>query len=284
MDAIFLYSDAPGNGRIVHKVDYIRRRLENIFEHVQITKANSLSELDELVALACSKFDVLVFAGGDGTFHRVVNAIAKEEKRPVIGYISSGTLNDFGKNFGISRNVNKCLNIIKKGKIQKFDIGIINDKTYFAFVSAIGTFSEISYATKRKRIRAFGKMAYYMNAVRDAVIPQSFTVKVHIGDNIKEHKVPFLMVLNSKYVGGFPVNLRNSLDDGKFDVYLTKPGLFNGLLNYLLLKRRNAYYRVDEVTIDPNYASPWCVDGEEGPKGKITIKLLKKHLKIYTNK
>lgn len=284
MNAIFLYSNAPGSGRIVNKIDFIRSRLEDIFDHVNIAYANNIDELDKLASLACAEYDVLVFAGGDGTFHRIVNAIAKEEKRPILGYISSGTLNDFGKNFGIDKRLNRSLNIIKKGKIQQFDIGVINDKRYFTFVSAIGTFSEISYATKRKRIQKFGKMAYYMNAVRDAVVPHSFSVKVHLGGEIKEHRVPFLMVLNSRYVGGFPINLRNSLDDGKFDVYLTKPGPFNGLLNYLFLKRRTAYYRIDEVTIDPIIDSPWCIDGEEGPKGQIHIKLLKKHLQIYTNR
>ncbi len=281
---MFLYSSAPGSGRILNKIDFIRGRLEEIFDNVRIANASDLDELDKLATLACAEYNVLVFAGGDGTFHRIVNAIAKEEKRPILGYISSGTLNDFGKNFGIDKRLNRCLNIIKRGKIQQFDIGLINDKVYFTFVAAIGTFSEISYATKRKRVKTFGKMAYYINAVKDAVVRKSFSVKVNTSGETKEHKVPFLMVLNSRYVGGFPINLKNSLEDGNFDVYLTKPGLFNGLLTYLLLKRRNADSRVDEITIDPNIDSAWCIDGEEGPRGKIHIKVLKKHLQIYTNK
>ena len=284
MNAIFLYSDAPGNGRIISKIEIIRTRLEEIFNYVNIAKASDLSELDKLAKTACFEYDVLVFAGGDGTFNRIVNVISKEEKRPIIGYIPSGTLNDFGKNFGIDRHIKKSLNIIKKGKIQEFDIGIINNQTYFAFVAAIGTFSEISYATKRKRIKTFGRMAYYMNAVKDAVIPRSFEVKITIDGKTNQHRVPFLMLLNSKYVGGFPVNLKNALDDGKFDVYLTKPGLFNGLLNYLFLKRRTSYYRVDEVIINPVINTPWCIDGEEGPMGEIHIRLINKHLRIYTNK
>ncbi|MFA5421812.1 MAG: YegS/Rv2252/BmrU family lipid kinase [Bacilli bacterium] len=284
MNAIFLYSNAPGSGRITKKVPYIEKRLTKIFKEVKILRVDTLLDFKQHTLEACHNFDVLVFAGGDGTFNYITNIIAKEEKRPTIGYIPSGTLNDFGKNFGINRNVAKSLDIIEKGKIKEFDIGLINNQIYFAFVAAIGTFSEISYATKRKRVRAFGKMAYYMNAVKDAVIPRSFDVEITIGNETYKHKVPFFLLLNSRFVGGFPVNLKNALDDGKFDVYLTKPGLFNGLVNYLFLKRRTAYYRVDKISISPDIQSPWCVDGEEGPRGDIEVVLLHKHLRIYTNK
>lgn len=284
MNAIFLYSNAPGNGRIVSKIPVIEKFLKETYANHQIIKTNDLLELEESAKQACSQADVLIFAGGDGTFHRIVNAIAKEEKRPLLGYISSGTLNDFGKNFGINRNINRSLKIIKRCKIAEFDIGLINDETYFTFVSAIGTFSEISYATKRKRIKMFGKMAYYVKAVKDAIIPRSFIVEVTIDGKTHSHKVPFFLLLNSRYIGGFPVNLKNALDDGKFDVYLTKPGLFNGLLNYLLLKRRTAYYRVDFIKITPDIDMPWCIDGEEGKPGPIEVKILPKHLRIITNR
>jgi YegS/Rv2252/BmrU family lipid kinase len=284
MNAIFLYSEAPGNGKIIKRISYIEKKLSKIFSKVTLVKANNLFELADNAKKACSKYDVLIFAGGDGTFHRIVNAIAKEENRPILGYISSGTLNDFGKNFGINRRISKSLKIIKKGKKLPFDVGLINGKTYFAFVAAIGAFSEISYATKRGRVKIFGKMAYYVNAVKDAVAPQSFDVKIVIDNVTYEHKVPFLLLLNGKYIGGFPISLRNKVDDGKFDLYLTKPGLFNGLLNYLFMKRHTSYYRVDKITILPSIQTPWCVDGEEGTTGPIDIVLLKKHISIFTNR
>lgn len=284
MNATFLYSDAPGNGRIASKIDFIDKKLKEMYSSYRIIKVASLSELDKEAKEACQTSEVLIFAGGDGTFNRIVNVVAKEEKRPIIGYLSSGTLNDFGKNFGINRSVKKSINIIKKGKIANFDIGLINNETYFTFVAAIGTFSEISYATKRKRVKTFGKMAYYVNAVKDAIIPRSFQVEISFEGKTYTHQVPFFLLLNSRYIGGFPINLKNSLADGKFDVYLTKPGLFNGLLNYLLLKRRTAYYRVDSIKITPNINMPWCIDGEEGKRGEIDVKVLPKHLQIYTNK
>lgn len=284
MNAIFLYSEAPGNGKIIKRISYIDKKLNRIFSKVAIVKANNLLELAENAKKSCGNYDVLIFAGGDGTFHRIINAIAKEENRPILGYISSGTLNDFGKNFGINRRISKSLRIIKKGKIKPFDIGLINGITYFAFVAAIGAFSEISYATKRARVKLFGKMAYYVNAVKDAIVPQNFDVKIVVDDVTYEHKVPFLLLLNGKYIGGFPISLRNKVDDGKFDLYLTKPGLFNGLLNYLFLKRHTSYYRVDKISILPNIEKPWCVDGEEGTPGPIDIVLLKKHINIFSNR
>ena len=282
MKALFLYSDSPGNGRIVKKIDYIERRLMEIFPTHVTLWTSSIGELEENAKKACREFDVLLFAGGDGTFNRIINAIASETKRPILGYISSGTLSDFGRNFGIGHNIRKSLNIIQRGKIQSFDIGCINQTTFFTYIVAIGTFSEISYSTKRIRLRKFGKLAYYVNAVKDAIIPHHFEVNITIDGVSTKHVVPFFLLLNSRYVGGFSVNFTNEVDDGKFDVYLTKPGLFNGLLNYALGKRKTDHYRVDRISVHPEIDTPWCIDGEKGIKGNIEIVLLKKHLTIFT--
>jgi diacylglycerol kinase family enzyme len=80
MNAIFLYSNAPGSGRIVNKIDFIRRRLEDTFDHVNISYANNIDELDKLASLACAKYDVLIFAGGDGTFHASLTRLPKRKK------------------------------------------------------------------------------------------------------------------------------------------------------------------------------------------------------------
>ncbi|MFA5481290.1 MAG: YegS/Rv2252/BmrU family lipid kinase [Bacilli bacterium] len=281
---MFLYSEMPGSGKIVKKIDYIVAALQDIFDYVKIIKVDNLVQLFDEAKTSCQHFDVLIFSGGDGTFNHIVNAIAGEEKRPILGYIPAGTLNDFGKNFGLTRNIKRSINTIRKGAVCEFDVGLINNQVYFAYVAAIGTFSEISYATKRKRVRSFGKMAYYVNAVKDAIIPRSFDVDLEIDGKLYHHRVPFFLLLNSKYVGGFPVNLRNALDDGKFDVYLTKPGLFNGLLHYFLLKARTAYYRVNKIRVSPSTNTPWCIDGEEGMAGNLQIICLNKHLRIFTNR
>jgi len=284
MNAILIYSQATGNGRFASKVKYVVARLNRIFSSVDVCRTESVAHLKSEATKACGTYDVLVFAGGDGTFNHIINAIAKESERPILAYIPAGTLNDFGKNFGIGRSIRKSLDIIERGKIESFDIGLIDGETYFAYVAAIGTFSEISYATKRQRIHSFGRMAYYMNAVKDAIIPNKFDVVVEI-DGIKHHHtVPFLLVLNGKYIGGFPVDRQNDLADGKLDVYLTKPGLFNGLLHYLCLKARTSHYRVDRISISSSRSTPWCVDGEEGPTGDVSIACLRSHLRIFSRR
>lgn len=282
MKALFLYSDSPGNGRIIKKLAYIGKRLSSIYESHQMILADTLRKLEESARMACREFDVLIFAGGDGTFNRIVNAIADEPRRPILGYISCGTLNDFGRNFGIGRNIRRALDVIEHGRAKPFDIGCINGTTYFTYIIAIGTFSEISYSTRRTRIRRFGKMAYYMNAVKDAIIPRHFRIDLEIDGESITHEVPFFLLLNSRYVGGFSINYANKLDDGKFDVYLTKPGLFNGLLNYFLLKRKTSHYQIQQMKVHADIDMSWCIDGEQGIKGDIEIVLLKKHLLIYS--
>lgn len=100
-----------------------------------------------MVIKVCGVCGVLIFAGGDGTFNMVANAVAKQETRQILGVIPTGTINDAAKNFKITRGIKRCLKIIKNKKVTQFDICKNNDE-YFAFASAIGVFKDIPYAKK----------------------------------------------------------------------------------------------------------------------------------------
>ena len=51
-----------------------------------------------------SMFDTVVCAGGDGTLNETVAGVIKLNKKPKIGYIPSGTTNDFAQSWGIPKN------------------------------------------------------------------------------------------------------------------------------------------------------------------------------------
>ena len=120
---LFINNPNSGKGKIAKKLNYIEKKLLETFQHVRIETPSNLDETLALAKLACSSFDVLVFAGGDGTFNNIVNAIANQPKRPILGYIPAGTVNDISRNFKISKNVKKALKVIQNGYIQSFDIG-----------------------------------------------------------------------------------------------------------------------------------------------------------------
>ena len=46
-------------------------------------------------------YDMLLVSGGDGTLSEVVTGLMSCEKRPAIGYLPSGTTNDFARTLGL---------------------------------------------------------------------------------------------------------------------------------------------------------------------------------------
>lgn len=284
MKALFLYSDKSGKNKSLKYHDYIVTRLLTKYD-VSSINCLSLEIFEERIITAKDKgFDILIIAGGDGTISKAINALAplKEDKRITLGYIPTGTCNDAGKSFGIYESIKKAVDIILQGQTIKVDIGKVNN-SYFLSMLALGRYSDISYIALQKRKRKIGKLSYYFLAIKEAFKPKKVKATI-IADGIKYDVVtPFVLIMNSLYVGGFPVNFSNSLIDGKFDIYLTKPGLFNGLLHFLFFKIKTKHIRSSHLQIKTDQESPWCVDGEKGMVGDINVICLPKHINVFAS-
>ena len=290
MNCIFIYKPNSGKGKIKKKRDYIKKVLEEKFAHVDIYETKSAEDTYNKAVEACGKYDALIFAGGDGTFNLIAGGISSQPRRPVLGYIPSGTVNDIARNLKISKNIKKALKVIAEGHTVYHDVGRINDN-YFIYVAALGTFTSISYRTKQKLKRLFGKLAYGFDAVKDIIKPCINKIKVEIDGRVEEFETPLILVLNSLSVGGFPFNRKALLNDGRFDVMIVKKGVHKGFYNIIRLflsglfgyrnKRTMKYYSVSRLAIAVDSESQWCIDGEAGPKGAVKIENLHNHFEIY---
>lgn len=290
MHCIFIYNPNSGNGKIKKHIGLIEKQLKKKFTIIHMYPTKSAEDTKNAAQMACGKYDAIIFSGGDGTFNDVACGVASEEVRPVLGYIPSGTVNDIARNLGISRNIRKALKTITNGQMIPHDVGLINER-YFMYVSAIGTFTGVSYRTKQKTKKIFGRLAYALDGLKDIVNRQITPVMVKIDQENITMDVPLLLILNSISVGGIPFNRFGHLNDGLFDVVLVKKDHTKGLLNILSLftlgiglkriTKRFLVLRGSEITIEVSEDTVWCVDGEAGPKGKVVIKNLHNHLNIY---
>ena len=282
--ALFLYSDATGRGQVNRRLDFVIASLKKSFPILDVKKTSSMEEGMELAKASCGVYDTLVFSGGDGTFNHMINALVGCENIPTIGYLNGGTIGDIGTNFGIHRNLKKALRIIEEGHTCGFDLGRIGD-TYFCYVAAIGAFADIPYVTKRVYKKRLGRIAYYFRAVGDAFKPKAIPVHIEADGKVYDLKVPFLLCLNGKNVGGFRVNTSKSrMHDGKFELFLTKPGIFNGLLHYLFFKARTVKIVASEIDIALDYPLPWDLDGEAAMCGSVHISAVDSKMRIFCAK
>lgn len=280
MKAIFLYSEMTGQGRFLKNVPDIVSRLRKSFPELLVHKCLDEAEIASFSQKAClENYDSLIIAGGDGTFNDSLQAVMKEEHRPIMGYLNTGTLGDVGANFGVNKNIEKALSIIEKGRYSSFDIVKVND-SYFAYMAAIGAYSDISYLTKREKKKRLGKVAYYNKAIGEAFKKNEVEAIIMVDDKTIKVNTPFILLLNGRKVGGFAVNRYSSMKDGKIELYLTEPGFFNGLLHYVF-KKHLKRIQGTSFHIHSDIEMPWCLDGEKGPVGDIDVTCLPLALKVY---
>ena len=65
---------------------------------------------DKIVEDYAKDKDMVVCIGGDGTFNEMISGLIKHNLSPTIGYIPSGSTNDFATGLGISLNPMKYVN------------------------------------------------------------------------------------------------------------------------------------------------------------------------------
>ena len=281
MKALYLYSDKTGIAKSKRKVEKINKTLKTIYPDLTIKKTENLDDFEENIRKSQGIFDVLIVAGGDGTLKFAVGVLMsmEKDKRPILGYIPTGTVNDAGKAAGYRGSVRQALRVLKAGNIDSVDICKVNNE-YFNFVCAAGAFSDISYVVKRGYKKVLGKLAYYFYALSQVFKRRIIEAEIETENEKFSVKTPFIMVMNSQNVGGFPVNFNYSVKDGLVEVYITKPGLFNGLLHYAFFKVKTTKLKVDHIKITLKSDEYWCFDGERGDKKAVDISVLKQELKV----
>lgn len=291
MKCIFIYNPKSGKGKIFKNLEYIVTQLKTKYSVVDVYETKSQEDTIRKAKECCDVYDSIVFAGGDGTFNDVTCGIAICEKRPILGYIPTGTVNDIARNLKISRNIKKALDNIIEGKYVSHDVGIINGR-YFIYVAAVGTFAATSFRTKHKFKKVFGKFAYALDGLQELLNPSIINVTVTTKEGeVYKNQTPLILVMNSISAGGVPFNKYGHMNDGKFDIVIVKKFVGNGIIsiaNMALIgirrKRLTKYYQVlrsDEFKIQVDQEITWTLDGEEGIKGSAEIKNLHNHIQIF---
>lgn len=234
-------------------------------------------------------YSLVVCSGGDGTLNETVKGMMECKVRRRIGYIPTGTTNDFASSLGISKNMLTAAKTVLSGEDYACDIGSFNDN-YFTYICAFGLFTEVSYQTPQHFKNMLGQLAYVLESIKHLTNIKTYHMVVeHDGESFEDDFV-FGMVSNSMSVGGFKGTdgLGVVLNDGFFEVGLIKmPN--NALelqqtLNDLLKLEINSNYiyflRASEVTITCAEEVAWTLDGEFGGIAKAAV--IQNHNKALT--
>lgn len=239
------------------------------------------------------RFDVVAVFGGDGTLNEATNGLMKLNHKPVISYFPTGTMNDFGTNFGLTNDMRQCANIACVGHIESFDVGKINSR-YFNYVAGFGAFCNVSYETKQELKKQIGNLAYIIKALHEIPNLHPYHVKMNLDGKVFEKNLMFGLIINGNRVAGFEMveQADNTFKDGLFDIILVEhtPNpleLYNyplGVLHPELNMKYVERYQVKSIIIESQEKLAWTLDGEEGEETLVArVENISQALQIYAS-
>lgn len=270
---LFVFNPHAGKAKIKPKLSDIIDEFVKAGYWVTAYTTQAVADAKRVVKEHAAEYDMVACSGGDGTLNEVVNGLIESGVHIPIGYIPTGSTNDYGRSLGISKNMLEAARVAVNGTIFESDLGMMNDKS-FVYVAAFGAFTAVSYQTSQHTKNILGHMAYLLGGVKSMASIKSYEMKIDVDGEVIEDKFIYGMVANTVSVGGFK-NLTGKevmLDDGVFEaVFIKKPSgpiELQEILSALLIdgfSSKCVYrYKAAKVKIQAADEVAWTLDGEYG--------------------
>ena len=254
--ALFIYNPNAGKGLLKPKLSDIIDIIVKAGYEVVVYPTQKYKDAYYKVKTFTEEYDRVICSGGDGTLDEVVTGMMKREKKIPVGYIPTGTTNDFASSLHIPKNLLQAASTAAGGKEFPCDIGRFNGDV-FVYIAAFGLFTDVSYETKQEMKNVLGHLAYVLEgATRIFDIP-SYKLKV--------------------------------THDGEFEVTLIRtpknPIALQEIIGALLSSQINTKhiysFKTGEIHFESVEEIPWTLDGEFGGEhDSVCIKNAKQALKI----
>lgn len=238
--------------------------------------------------------DLIICYGGDGTLNEVVNGIYYRERKVPLAILAGGTVNDFATFLDLPTNVRDFYEMIKNNNQIQVDLGMAGDRI-FANVAAAGMLTEVAYTVSDDLKSKIGRMAYYIEGVKEFVKIRQMDEKDLITAKIKseeletEEKINMFLIANSASVGGFKkIAPKAEVYDGYLDVVILKGISTSDILEIgpSILSGKHIdhdkviYLKTKEITISTDKELIVDVDGERAGKLPMTFKVLDKAISL----
>jgi YegS/Rv2252/BmrU family lipid kinase len=297
MKCVIIHTPHAMKSKVEQYKNYIRDKLFQKFDVVDFWESKFRNHTSILASEACGQYDCLIALGGDGTFNEVLNGIAEKHNKPVVGFLPCGTVNDVARSLGISRKLDKALNVILDGKTFKHDVFKVNNR-YGIYVVAAGLLTGSSYIAGQENKRRYGWLAYAYTGIKELFRKHRMAMKIECDGKVFEGSFAFMFLSNSNSIAGMPVNKNAELNDGLIDVVLMRQFGFLKITNLISVIRLLKLFIVKIKKIKTskyfvhihaksvkvyNYAGANLnIDGEFGGNDNlVTLHMLKEEIEIF---
>lgn len=291
-----IYNPYAGTKTFPNYLDSFLEKFQAAGYKVDIYRSMEENDLHKGLEGLDDSYKYIIVAGGDGTVNEIATNMMEKDIDIPIGVIPSGTVNDFASFLNMPQDYDKCFETLIEKDAKPIDVGEINDR-YFINVCVGGLFSGVTEGIDINLKNTLGKLAYYINGLKEIPKIQPIPFKIQTSNQTIEEDLFVFFVLNSKRAGGFQHLAKfASVNDGMFDFVGVKtnqlyriPTLLMNLMNKELFSNKNVLYIQDnyfKIEIDKEHTKTHYsnIDGERGPKFPLEIKLHHNALRMISNR
>lgn len=235
-----------------------------------------------------NKITDVVIAGGDGTINGVLGSLRHEDVQ--FGILPCGSGNGLAFTTGLSRNVDKALEIIKVGRSEWTDAFLVNDK-FACMLCGLGFDAQVAHAFADDPAR--GLRTYIKKSVQHFFTAKAYPFTLLFKNTMLETEAFFISIANSNQFGNnVTIAPKASLTDGLLDVVIVtkqhklnviwqmakQVGGYNPVQQIDMLNEKTGviYLQTEALTIQNPSLAPMHLDGDPtSTADTINVQLLK---------
>lgn len=267
--------------------DAVRDRL-HLRRHVAIVETTGPGDVPVSVAEAVAAgAEVIVAAGGDGTAHAVLNALAPRFDRVCLGVLPLGTGNDLCRTLGMPEDPVTALAALDAGREHRLDVLAIDtptERTYSLNLASGGFSGQLREALTADVKATWGPLAYLRGAAGVVTDLTGYRCRFTFdGGEVLEVEALNVIVANGRFAArGWAVASRADPEDGLLDVVIVRYGEWLDLASVAAALLAGTYEddervihrRARSVRIESDPPMPWSVDGEPADGSPVTFTVL----------
>ena len=273
--ALLIFNPVAGEGRSLRLLPQVVKHMtDNGYACTTLTTINSGSAT-EYVKKYGAENEIVVCSGGAGTENEVISGIMQlpKEKRPRMGYVPSGSTNDFANTLCIPKNSDEAVRNITDGICTTIDVGNFNGR-FYAYVAAFGAFTDVAYSTSQNAKNMFGFLAYLAKGFDTLKKIRPIKAVFEINGETIEDEFILCTVSNSRIIAGI-VKLKPEMvemNDGMFEIILIRypqnalelTKIVNAITSGEMSCEYIRMFRASELHVRfPDESVSWTLDGEQ---------------------
>ena len=119
---VMIYNSKSGKKKSNELLPQFEKIINDKGYNLEIIYTKKKGHATKIVKELPDDIDLVIAAGGDGTFNEVVSGDLKREKKLLIANLPLGTTNDVGTMYGYHGNCIENLKILLDGDIKNIDV------------------------------------------------------------------------------------------------------------------------------------------------------------------